>query len=224
MSGEARIVAAAGLDRRGVVGSAGVVFRRAPAGPGFPAEALAWRRMFPEPYPAFRRLDPLARAVAVAARALGLEEVLPEDERDGTALVLASRHGCLETDLRFQEGLSPGGRLEPALFPYTLQSSALAETAIRYRLRGPTLSISVEPGGERAGLLEARALFDEACVQAALVCLGDVLPERAAAAVSEPARLSFAALLLRREGAEILSFRGASGLEEWIGDLWERFG
>lgn len=221
MNGELRVVAGAGMDRRGLSGSAlasGVL----------PLAGLTWPKTFSGPHPAFRRLDPLARAVAISAEAAGLGAALDREERTETPLVLASARGCLETDLCFQSGLGPGGRFEPALFPYTLPSSALAETAIRFGLKGPTLSISVEPGEEWKGLEEARQ-FSDSGVPAVLLFLGDVIQQRAGQALRVAPSVSFVCLLLRASGEPLVSLDfdpGApAGLLGLLLDrLWERFG
>lgn len=164
--------------------------------------SLPWKRVFQEPFPEFRRLDPLSRFCCLATEAMGLDGRLAPALRPRTALVLATALGCLHADLRFAQGLAPGAQVEPAVFPYTLPSTCLGELAIRHRLSGPTLCLSVEAGEEAAGIGEARALVEMGEADAALVCLGDAMPGE---------RLALAALLLLR--GEASRFPGPSEFE-----------
>ena len=164
--------------------------------------SLPWGRVFPGPFPEFRRLDPLSRFCCLAVEAMGLDRALSPALRPRTALVLATTLGCLHADLRFAKGLAKGAQVEPAVFPYTLPSTPLGELAIRHRIAGPTLCLSVEAGGEPLGVGEARALVEMGEADAAVVCLGDAMPGE---------RLALAALLLLR--GESLRFPGPAEFE-----------
>jgi len=124
--------------------------------------------VFARPFPEFRRLEALGRFVCLAVEALDME--FPQ----GTALVFASTFGCLHADRLFEA--SRHGVIRPALFPYTLPSTCLAELAIRHRVMGPTLCLSVAPGDDRTALAEARRLLAAGEAEAAVVLVGDVVP------------------------------------------------
>ena len=131
-----------------------------------PEGKVPW--IFARPFPEYRRLEALGRFVCLAVEALDME--FPQ----GTALVFASTLGCLHADRLFEE--SRHGVIRPALFPYTLPSTCLAELAIRHRVMGPTLCLSVAPGDETTALAEARRLLAGAEAEAAVVLVGDVVP------------------------------------------------
>jgi len=124
---------------------------------------------FEKPFENFRLLDPLSRIVAIAVEALG------GDLDPDSAIVLATRQGCLWTDLRFEQ--SRHGDLRPGLFPYTLPSAPIAAVAIRHGLHGPSLCLV----GEGAGLMgdgraEAELLIESGEAPAVVLCTGDVVP------------------------------------------------
>ena len=122
--------------------------------------------VLPRPFPDFRRLDPLARFVCLAAEALGVE--FPTD----TALILDTTLGCLHADRRFEASLH--GVIRPGVFPYTLPSTCLGELAIRHRISG--LALCLTTSDLAAGLEEGSRLLDLGEASAALVCRGDVAP------------------------------------------------
>lgn len=86
-------------------------------------------------------------AVALALRSAGFE---PDGQLKNVGLILASCHGCLETDLEFCHGSFPDAALaSPNLFSYTLPGVALGECAVAFGLTGPALSVgdeAAEPG------------------------------------------------------------------------------
>jgi len=134
-----------------------------------PAVQMDWevdparvRWPFEKPFENFRLLDPLSRFVAIAVEALGC--VFDPD----SAIVLATRQGCLWTDLRFEQ--SRHGDLRPGLFPYTLPSAPIAAVAIRHGLRGPSLCLMGD------GRAEAELLIESGEAPAVVLCIGDVVP------------------------------------------------
>ena len=185
---------AAVLDGGGLVGSAGVDLRQPTT------EPPAWRTAFPgaEVDRGYRRLDPLSRAAVLVTAAAGIPTDL---DRDATAIVLATVYGCLAADRRYAGGLARGER-EPAVFPYTLPSTCLGEVALRHGLRGPSVCVSVAPGGEGEALREARARIAGGEASSALVLWGDALPPPIAAEIGIKTRLAMAACVLAQGQAD----------------------
>lgn len=185
MSRQLGILAAGGVDARGVAGSDGVV-RSFDAGSGlFPAARPAWSKLFDRAHPGYRRLDWLGRAVALSAEAARVADHIDPTVAEKTAVVLGTGLGCVDTDLRFAASLA--GEVEPALFPYTLSSMALTETMIRFGLRGPTLVLSTPRAKEGEALDEAIRLIECGQASRALLFLGDALsPEAAIRLEREP--------------------------------------
>jgi hypothetical protein len=175
---DATVVLAVGVvDALGVAGTSGVCASWSGLETVAPGTGRTFRRLFGRPDASFRRLDAVSRALVLAAEAAGLAQSLPEDARDDTALVFESALGCLETDLRFARSLA-GGIVEGPLFPYTLPSTCLGEVALRHRLRGPSLCLSVAEEG--AALAEGVRLLDAGEARFALVGSFEVLREGAA--------------------------------------------
>ena len=188
------------LDESGIVGSAIEPTTFDPGG----LSLQKWRRLFALPNPAYRHQDLFGRCVSLVTEASGISQVLPEERRRGTALVLATGYGCLQSDLDFTRSLEPEQRISPALFPYTLPSTCLGEIAIRHRLQGPLSCLMGGPGqtdaAEEAGLVEARRLIENGEADAAGVCLGDCLLPEHAEAIDVPARLAVACVVLLPAG------------------------
>lgn len=200
MSAEVEIAGIGVLDASGIAGTA-----MAPIAFGSDGlRGFKWKQAFAMPNPAYRHLDSFGRCVALATEASGLARVLPEERRRGTALVLESGYGCLQSDLEFAESLLPDSRISPALFPYTLPSTCLGEVAIRHRLQGPLTCLMsgprVDKDSERIGLVEARRMIVGGEAEGALVCMGDcLLPDQAQRAGVE-ARMRVVALVLLPAG------------------------
>lgn len=188
-----RVAAAGVADENGVAGTGGAAVRWQEIGSD-PRTRIRWRSLFDEPFPEFRRLDPLSRFCCLAAEAARPGDHLDEAQRRDTAIVLASTLGCLHADVRFAAGLEREAEIEPSVFPYTLPSTCLGDVAIRHRLTGPTLCLAAGDRDEHVGLREAARLLALEEAAAALVCLGDVFWQPDAAGVA--ARCRLAALLL----------------------------
>ena len=186
-----RIAGAAALDPRGLVSSTGVVAAIDPYA------KMSWKPTFESPFKTFRRLDRPAKAACLTAEAAGVGDLDPA-LRPETALVLGSVFGCLEADLEFAASLAEGREIRPALFPYTLPSTCLGELAVRYGLTGPCLCLSTPDGGEADALVEAVAYLEQGEAEAAVVCLGDCLPEGPARVAGTEPRACFVTLILRR--------------------------
>jgi hypothetical protein len=150
------------VDREGIRGPTG----NAPW-TGFRKDGRV-RWPFERPYENFRLLDPLTRFIAIAVEALDCAF------EPNTAILLASSTGCLATDRLFEA--SRHAVLRPALFPYTLPSSPMAAVAIRHRVTGAGLCLSIAPDDSATALEEARRILAAGEASAVLVCVGDVLP------------------------------------------------
>lgn len=197
MSREFRITALRHLDSVGVRGSAGACDSWQDLGVDPARGEVAWKRLFASPFRGFRRLDITSGMFVIAVEGLGLD-ALDEDVRRSTALVLASSTGCLAADLRFEASLRSPTGIKPAVFPYTLPSTCLGEVAIRHKLMGPTLCVSVDAGEERQGVDAARELLRAGEALAAVVLLGDWVP----ATARIPAKTNLAALLLQQTATD----------------------
>ncbi len=148
----------------------------------------------------FGRLDTISQLALLAVERLGLNLDSPSASlaRDRVAICLATRAGCLSTDIAYWQGRDTPGGPSPTLFTYTLPSSAIGEIAIRHRITGPNLCLI---GDEQLLLAEAKALIESGEVDAC-VCVSceSVAPEAAAMAGVEPAS-SASAFLLQRGGS-----------------------
>ena len=189
MTGEVVITAAAVVDESGVRGSAGTRATWRETGLDPVAGRVRWKPIFGTSLVEFRRLDITSRMFLIAAEACGIETQVAAEHRETTALVLATSTGCLAADQRFEKSLHIDKGIEPAVFPYTLPSTCLGELAIRYRLRGPSICLSIEAGDERQGLDVASALLRTSEASLAVVLLGDWAP---------PDKTAATALLLQR--------------------------
>ncbi|MHC5054338.1 MAG: beta-ketoacyl synthase N-terminal-like domain-containing protein [Planctomycetota bacterium] len=137
---------------------------------------LRWRHVSSRPYAGFGRLDGPCRMAVAAAELLGeaLSAAPPED-RAATGVVFGTEFGCLATDIDFyRTTMEPegAGGASPALFTYTLPSTAPAEVAIRHGLRGEHVCFAGPAAGERA-FEEGFALVAEGTLDACLALAAD---------------------------------------------------
>ncbi len=104
--------------------------------------ALRSRQFLETSHKRFGRFDTYTKAgfgaIALALRSAGLQAW---QEKRPIGLVVATHHGCLETDVAyFQSALRDGGAMaSPNLFAYTLPNCMLGEASIQFGLTGPTL-------------------------------------------------------------------------------------
>lgn len=154
MTLSATILACGVLDRRGIYGTRGtaVSWRELEADP--PGTGRTVQRLSGKTDPTFRRIDYPARALVLACEAAGLDQVLTESQRNETAICIETEVGSLTTDLDFQRSLS-GEVVHAGIFPYSLTSTSLGEVALRYKLRGATVSVSVNEQDPGEALREA---------------------------------------------------------------------
>ena len=147
----------------------------------------------------FLRMDLMCRLGFMAAELLGINfDALPESRRDRTGVCVESFTGSLDTDIRFAQ--TP----RPSLFAYTLPSTVIGEICIRFRLKGPVLSL-VSPATDGAGALAETAEWLRADTAESVLCFSlEALDHGTAESIALPARLRppgwhAAALLLSRE-------------------------
>jgi len=213
VNGEPIVAAVGTVDAIGVAGTAGVAAAWGTLGVAPPGNGRTFRALFARTDSTFRRLDPVSRVLVLAAEVAGLDRVLPLAARDDTALVVETTLGCLDTDLRFARGLARGLVLG-SIFPYTLPSAGLGELALRHRLRGPSLclSISREEAGE--ALREGARLLAAGEARYVLAGCVDVLAEsRPTAAATCRAVVA----LLARDDV------GAVAVAPWTGAMADPF-
>lgn len=132
-------------DDLGVAGTRPVGGTWQELGASPPGTGRTVRTLFGREDATFRRIDMPAKALVMACGAAGLDQVLPEHVREQTAICIETDVGSLVTDLAFAESLGDEC-VHAGIFPYSLTSTCLGEIALRYGLRGPTVSMSVRRG------------------------------------------------------------------------------
>ncbi|MBS1586729.1 MAG: 3-oxoacyl-ACP synthase [Bacteroidetes bacterium] len=88
-------------------------------------------------YPKFFKMDPLCKWAWLAAESLlkkGDGFLYDGLDKNKIALVLATAHGCLEVDKKYNESIATIA--SPALFVYTLPNIMLGEICIRHGFKG----------------------------------------------------------------------------------------
>jgi 3-oxoacyl-[acyl-carrier-protein] synthase II len=189
------ITAGGAVDRIGFAGTSGVSKRWSELGLDPLADKLRWKALFPAPFPDFRHLDRLSKMLCIAAESAGLTPRVPPPD-DYTALLFASAHGCLDSDWRFEQSLGSADGTAAGLFPYTLSSTCLGAVAIRYGLRGPTLSLSTPPGQEGRAIREAAELVARGEAARCVLFLGDWVAADATRSLQIESRALLVALVL----------------------------
>jgi 3-oxoacyl-(acyl-carrier-protein) synthase len=204
------VVAAAIVDASGVRGGSGIRSTWAELGLDPVQGVVRFQPIFGSPFRDFRRLDILSRMFLVATEACDVPAHLPDDLRSETALVSGSETGCLASDRRFERSLHTEAGIEPAVFPYTLPSTCLGEIAIRHRLHGPTICLSLAEGEEAQALRAAERLLHAGEAAAAIVLVGDWVPATEDAAAHKTRAV---ALLMRPADPDTPSLASISDLE-----------
>jgi hypothetical protein len=189
------ICGAGGIDEHGIAGASGVVADFAALGIDA-EERLRWQTVSTSPYADFRRLDPTSKALVLAAETIDWS-VLPQGDRQHTAMLLGSEHGCLHTDLQFAASLTGPG-IAAGLFAFTLPSTPLGVLALRHGLGGPTVALSLPMGRHHEVLQHAGDLLTNGAAAACLCCFGDWLPTASALRRGRPPRTKMVALLLAK--------------------------
>ena len=161
-------------------------------------DGLHWSLLSDSDPSRFLRMDLMCRLGFMAAELLAVNfDALSDARRERLGVCVESFTGSLDTDIRFAQ--TP----RPSIFAYTLPSTVIGEICIRYRLKGPVLSlISPDTNGENA-IAEAVEWLRADAAEMAL-CLGiEAMNRSTANSNSLPENLSprgwhGAALLLGR--------------------------
>lgn len=147
----------------------------------------------------FLRMDLMCRLGYLAAELLAVNfDALPDASRDRLGVCVESFTGSLDTDIRFAQ--TP----RPSIFAYTLPSTVIGEICIRFRLKGPVLSLIAPDTSGAGALTEATEWLREGGAERVL-CLGlEGLNRATAEAINLPEYLRppawhAAALLLGHE-------------------------
>lgn len=156
------------------------------------AQLIASRKHLPEiPRPRasgrrrlrFARLDRLSQlslstAAAAMARAAEAGAPKPEDETEAGA-ALGTAFGAHLSNEQFMAGLLAEGQTgaSPALFPYTLPSTAVGELSVHLMLRGPLITLAQGPGSGMAALAAASEQVDQGRAAWMLAGAADTLGE-----------------------------------------------
>ncbi|MCR9246567.1 MAG: hypothetical protein NXI31_16155 [bacterium] len=171
-----RVLAAGVLDGRNLRGTGGIDVSWTELGSPAPGDGRTLRTVFGHSDTTYRRLDRISRSLVLAAHAAGLGEVLTPDELRDAALIAETHVGCLEIDRRYTASLA-GELVAATIFPYTLPTTSLGEVALRFKLHGPTMSISVDDDRRGAALREAWRMLAAGEVRHVVAASVDVLDE-----------------------------------------------
>lgn len=96
-------------------------------------------------YPKFFKMDELCKWAWLGAEALlaeGEGHLYDRLNKNNIAVVLATAHGCLDTDKRYIETIKEVP--SPAVFVYTLPNIMLGEICIRHGFKGEQMSLMQE--------------------------------------------------------------------------------
>lgn len=179
-----------------------------------PGDGRTLRAVFGRADATYRRLDRVSRSLVLAAEAADVSGLLSPEERNDAALLAESHVGCVEIDRRYTDSLA-GEVVAAAIFPYTLPSTSLGEVALRHGLRGPTVSMSIEPPDAGACLWEARRMLAAGEVRHVVASTVDVLD---VAAPGLPAALRAVVAVLAAADC------GRAGVAPWPAGVRDPFG
>jgi 3-oxoacyl-(acyl-carrier-protein) synthase len=129
-------------------------------------DGLHWSLLSDSDPSRFLRMDLMCRLGFMAAELLAVNfDAMSDARRDRLGVCAESFTGSLDTDIRFAQ--TP----RPSIFAYTLPSTVVGEICIRFRLKGPVLSlISPATNGANA-IAEAVEWLRDGDAEMAL-CLG----------------------------------------------------
>jgi 3-oxoacyl-(acyl-carrier-protein) synthase len=155
----ASILACGIVDEVGIAGTRGVTATWQDLEMQVPGTGKTMKVLFDKADPTFRRIDMLARSLVLACEAADLEALLTPAQRQEASICVESDLGALATDLNFASSLNDEC-VHAGIFPYSLTSTSLGEVALRYKLRGPTISMSVRDGDAGESLREALRMLN----------------------------------------------------------------
>jgi len=148
-------------------------------------EGLHWSLLSDSDPSRFLRMDLMCRLGFMAAELLAVNfDALSDTRRDRLGVCVESFTGSLDTDIRFAQ--TP----RPSIFAYTLPSTVIGELCIRYRLKGPVLSL-ISPDAAGASVLTEAAEWLRASDAEMVLCLGiEAINRSTVNALSFPEKLS----------------------------------
>ncbi|HUI92302.1 MAG TPA: beta-ketoacyl synthase N-terminal-like domain-containing protein [Chitinivibrionales bacterium] len=130
------------------------------------AQDVTRRQVLDKPYVNFGKLS-LSDRLVFGASSLILSRY-PLQSKETAAITLGIRAGSLSTDLRYMESVMAGFP-SPAVFSATLPSSAIADVAIYFELKGPNRVCAGDAASGLTALELACLLLDNGKASAALV-------------------------------------------------------
>lgn len=118
-------------------------------------------------YPKFFKMDNLSKVAVLTGEVL-LKDIpgFSAYEAYGKGIILSTNHGCLDTDLKYQHGISVPS---PALFVYTLPNVAVGELTIRHIIKGETCCLVSDNFDPDFQNIYVSSLFENAEVK---YCIG----------------------------------------------------
>jgi 3-oxoacyl-(acyl-carrier-protein) synthase len=148
-------------------------------------DGLHWSLLSDTDPSRFLRMDLMCRLGFMAAELLGVNfDSMNEAKRDRIGVCVESFTGSLDTDIRFAR--TP----RPSTFAYTLPSTVIGEICIRYRLKGPVLSLIAPGSGGNGALTEAADWLRSGDAEMVLCLSIEALNHSTASNVSLPEYLS----------------------------------
>ena len=176
------------------------------------AADFAWRDIFASDCPRFGRMDALCKVAVAAVETMGVDfSGMSESDRSRVGVCLGTYAGCVGTDVAYWRSRNHVGGPSPALFAYTLPSTAVGEICIRNRLTGPNMSLMLGRDGDADVLREAADMIMRGEAYGCLCLACEAVDEPAALALKGLAAIGCRgyALFLEREDFARLNGRSA---------------
>ena len=162
-------------------------------------DGLHWSLLSASDPSRFLRMDLMCRLGFMAAELLDTNfDAMPDACRERIGVCVESFTGSLDTDIRFAQ--TP----RPSIFAYTLPSTVIGEICIRFRLKGPVLSLISTNANATDALTEAAEWLRAGDAEMVLCFSIEALNRETASSISLPEDLRSpgwhaAALLLGRD-------------------------
>lgn len=126
------------------------------------------KEIFSEPLTRYGRFDQYTKlgcaAIALALKDAGLDEA---NEKRPIGVIVSTVYECFESDLAFYETTKEedGFFSSPNLFSYTLPGIVIGESAIYFKLTGPTFTVgdTLNQKGRNALITGLNLLISDAC-------------------------------------------------------------